>query len=566
MALDVRGETLGRFELLERLGIGGMAEVFLAQTEGIAGFKKRVVIKRLLPDQQDDPKLKEMFFDEARLAARLAHPNICQVFDLGEVDGTPYIAMEHVPGVSLNRLLQELKRRGAAMPLPAALRVVSQLLEALSYAHTMTDEQGRPLGIIHRDVTPSNVMITPQGSVKLVDFGIARAADRRARTRTGFAMGKLGFMAPEQLRSGELDLRVDIFGAGVTLYLMETGRLPVEANHPDLLLRRLVLNDWPRPETLRTDLPAGLSRITCRALAPEVDARYPTALDMLGELEAFAAGAGLSMGPHALIALMQARTNEPTQPEVHREGSAVTKESAAADTRPVRAPAEAPPAPSPVPPDGPESITPTSPSDALQSQVTPAASAVAGLLAMPETTAPDATAMSTSVSSTLPVAARRADRRPLAAALAVLVASAGLLAVGLSQHLSGEPAPPPPPPAPVPVAARPAAPAPAQEPEEVVPLPPPPPPEKAAEPAPAAPRAAAKPRASGGTGLLRVESARPATVRLLGRDLGATPTTLTLPPGPHRVQLVYEGGELYEAKVTVVEDRETLLTGPDTAR
>ena len=183
MTPEVSGERLGKYELIKRLGQGGMAEVFLAHTESIAGFKKQVVIKRVLPDLQGDSEFIEMFFDEARLAARLSHPNICQVFDLGEADGTPYIAMEYVPGLSVNALLGELAETRNRMPVAAVLRVMSQLLEALHYAHSLTDENARPLGIIHRDVTPSNVMLTPQGSVKLLDFGIARAVNRRSRTR-----------------------------------------------------------------------------------------------------------------------------------------------------------------------------------------------------------------------------------------------------------------------------------------------------------------------------------------------------------------------------------------------
>ena len=155
-----------------------MAEVFLARQSGISGFSKQLVIKRVLPGLVDDAKFVEMFLDEARLAARLAHPNICQVFELGEVDGQYFIAMEHVAGDTLTKLIIAGRDRKLAMPLAAAFRIVAQLCEALSYAHALTGADGRPLKLVHRDVTPSNIMVTPEGSVKLLDFGIARAADR----------------------------------------------------------------------------------------------------------------------------------------------------------------------------------------------------------------------------------------------------------------------------------------------------------------------------------------------------------------------------------------------------
>ncbi|MHB8879572.1 MAG: serine/threonine-protein kinase, partial [Myxococcaceae bacterium] len=300
------GEELGKYRLLKRLGIGGMAEVYLAETQGTAGFQKRLVVKRVLPELQTDPKFIEMFLDEARLAARLTHPNIAQTFELGDADGNYFIAMEHVPGVTLRALFNRLAQQGVEFPVDAAMRVMSQLLEALEYAHALTDDRGRPLRIVHRDVTPANVMVTPQGGVKLLDFGIARAVTRRHRTQVGFTKGKFGFMSPEQVKGEELDGRADVFAAGTVFYILLTGHpafsLKAESREE---IRDMVEGRFIPPVQRRPGLAPRLGEILLKAMAKHRDDRYPTAGAMLRDLEDYAADARLSLGGRALQELLK---------------------------------------------------------------------------------------------------------------------------------------------------------------------------------------------------------------------------------------------------------------------
>jgi serine/threonine-protein kinase len=310
----------GKYELVERIGMGGMAEVWLAKIAGPSGFEKQMVIKRVLARHGEDASYTEMFLDEARLAAKLSHPNICQVFDLGEESGHYFIAMEHVAGWSLHAVLRELAQRGRSLPLGAIMRVALQLLEALDYAHALTDEKGNSLKLVHRDVTPSNVMVTPQGGVKLIDFGIARATTKQHHTQVGIARGKLGFMSPEQLQAHAMDGRSDLFAVGAVLYLILTGKMPFgDETGAAMQLMKMVKGDFPRPRTLNPQVDARLEAVIVKAMAPLAQNRYRRASEMAAALEEYCTAAGVATGPRTLTEVMQSLLENPAKNPVSNQ-------------------------------------------------------------------------------------------------------------------------------------------------------------------------------------------------------------------------------------------------------
>ena len=215
---------LGPYELGERLGLGGMAEVFVAYRAGPHGFAKKVALKRILPELAQDPRFVAMFCDEARISAPLCHPNIVQVIDFGESEGELFMAMEFVEGVSLAKLLRYVSGRRERFPIGAALFVAHEVLAGLAFAHNACDENGNPLSIVHRDVSPGNVLIGRAGDVKLADFGIVRSSFVDRRTYPGELKGKVGYMSPEQVMGIEVDPRSDLFTVGIILSEMLIAR------------------------------------------------------------------------------------------------------------------------------------------------------------------------------------------------------------------------------------------------------------------------------------------------------------------------------------------------------
>ncbi len=208
----------GRYLLQQRLGRGGMAEVFRATVDGPGGFSRPVAIKRILPEYSQDEWFTRMIADEARIVSRLAHPNIVQILDAGEVDGSWYIAFELVDGTDLFQLLQRIYSRGQALPQAYACHIAAEVAAGLDHAHSRRDEHGQPLGIVHRDVSPQNVLLSWLGEVKLGDFGIARARQRTSETQAGTIKGKIYYMSPEQARGETVDHRSDLFAVGILLY------------------------------------------------------------------------------------------------------------------------------------------------------------------------------------------------------------------------------------------------------------------------------------------------------------------------------------------------------------
>jgi serine/threonine protein kinase len=217
------GVRFGKYVLLDRLAVGGMAEIFLARQEGMEGFEKTVVIKRIRPHLSKQKSFVDMFLDEARLAAQLSHPNIVQIHELGQVGDSYFIAMEYVFGRDMARIIPKAERMGIAFPHVYALQIASEICEALYYAHQRSDAWGNPLHIVHRDVTPENVFVSFDGAVKILDFGIAKARGQTGQTTAGEIKGKLSYMSPEQALANPLDCRSDIFTLGVVLYEWLTG-------------------------------------------------------------------------------------------------------------------------------------------------------------------------------------------------------------------------------------------------------------------------------------------------------------------------------------------------------
>lgn len=278
------GKTVGRYELIHRLGHGGMAAVYLGRATGRAGFEKLVAVKVIHPHLAAEPEFVEMFLDEARIAARLHHPHVVEIHDLGEDDGAFFMVMEYVEGETLASVLRQLRKQGERLPLSAALQVVADACEGLTAAHDLTDADGRPMHLVHRDVSPHNLLVGMDGRVKVVDFGIAKATGRRSSTRTGQLRGKLAYMSPEQASGGSIDHRTDLFALGAVLWeLLTNERLFTAETEPETLAR-VTACEVPDLRKRREDLPDGVVALVKRALSREPDARFATAQDMLREL------------------------------------------------------------------------------------------------------------------------------------------------------------------------------------------------------------------------------------------------------------------------------------------
>ena len=271
------GLRVGPYELLTRLASGGMGEVFIARRTGAGAFEKKVALKLLLPHLVPDQEFVQRFFDEARLAARMNHPNIVQIFDVGESDGRPYLAMAIVEGISLARFLRVLRSKQTQLPMPIVRLIATGLLEALAYAHTLKGSRGEELGVIHRDVTPSNLLLSSAGAVMLNDFGIAKAAINEHQTRPGTVRGKFAYVAPEQAHRGRLTLRADLFSAAVTIY--ETLTLVSPFAHPGDVqtMDAVVKLDPPSARKLRAEVSEQMSRALERAMSKKPDDRYGSA-------------------------------------------------------------------------------------------------------------------------------------------------------------------------------------------------------------------------------------------------------------------------------------------------
>lgn len=316
-----QGERVGRYELVTRLSIGGMAELFLARLEGPGGFQKLVALKMILPDVASDERFVQMFLDEARLSAELSHPNLGQVFDLGrQKSGELYLAMEFLSGQNLGAVMRAARQRAGRLPLQMTARIIRDVCLGLHAAHSHVDAAGAPRPVIHRDVAPKNVMVTFEGHVKVIDFGIAHASGRRARTQTGVVKGTPSYMAPEQMAGAPPTPATDVYAVGVMLHECLTGeRLFTSGNE-------LARFSTPTPPSATNgDVSAELDAVCLKALAVEPERRYQTARELAKaltevvpsqadeeELSAFMAA--LFPGQRANIAKLAETARDPAQP------------------------------------------------------------------------------------------------------------------------------------------------------------------------------------------------------------------------------------------------------------
>jgi len=277
----------GKYQLIKKLATGGMAEVFLArQAMGGGGDGRHVVVKRILPHLAEDPEFIQMFQNEARVAAKFSHPNIAQIFDYGEENGTYYIAMEFIHGEDLGRLMRKAWSTGQWIARPLAIRIVASACEGLYYAHTRKDEEGRALKVVHRDISPQNILVSFDGSVKLVDFGIAKAADQSSMTKSGAIKGKFAYMAPEQAAGKPLDARTDVFAIGLVLYELLTGVRPLKRDSELATLQAALECAIDAPSVV-AEVPSELDDVVMRALAKAPDDRYKDARAFQMALEEF---------------------------------------------------------------------------------------------------------------------------------------------------------------------------------------------------------------------------------------------------------------------------------------
>jgi eukaryotic-like serine/threonine-protein kinase len=280
------GISYSRYLLTARIGAGGMAEVFRALVKGPEGFERELVLKRILPRYSGNAQFVSMFVNEAKICALLTHPNIVQIYEFGEAEGTYFIAMENVHGVSLRDAMAKLRERSETLPYMVAADIARQICLGLDYAHTLTAPDGTPLEIIHRDISPPNIMLAFNGTAKVVDFGIARAASfAEAEIKSGVIKGKVSYLAPEQINRQPMDGRVDVFATGILLHEMLTGQKLFQANNELGKMRALLTQTTPPPSSVNASIPRELDRIVLRALERDRERRYPSAAAMANDLE-----------------------------------------------------------------------------------------------------------------------------------------------------------------------------------------------------------------------------------------------------------------------------------------
>jgi len=301
--------------LLDRISVGGMAEVFKAKSYGVEGFEKIIAIKRILPTMGEDRDFIKMFIDEAKIAGQLAHANICQIFELGRIDGSHFIAMEYIWGKDLLQIQNRLRKLKQPMPIAMACFSIAKVLEGLDYAHRKRDPLGRPLEIVHRDCSPQNVLVSYEGEVKVIDFGIAKATSRNSRTMAGVLKGKFGYMSPEQVRGLPLDRRSDIFALGTMLYECLTGDRLFQGETDFSTLEKVRNVDIRPPREINPNIPQAVEAVILKALAKDVEERYQWCSEMLADLQAFLMSQDVVFTAKSLSSWLK----EVFSPEIDRE-------------------------------------------------------------------------------------------------------------------------------------------------------------------------------------------------------------------------------------------------------
>jgi serine/threonine protein kinase len=312
-----------RYTMVRPLATGGMAEIFLARQKALAGFEKDVVVKQLYQRYRADRRVVEMFLDEARIGAQLNHPNIVHVYDVGEHDGTPYIAMELIHGEELSTLCRRGLELGLFLPFQHAIDLMRQAAEGMGYFHAVRGIDGKRLDIVHRDISPSNLLVTRDGGLKIIDFGIARSRLSRA-TDDKAVPGKYNYMAPEQVRGERIDHRADIFSLGIVLYEITVGKRLFKGR-PEEVMQKITRGKWKPPTFIRRDFPAPLEKVVVRALEMHADDRYQSAYELAADLEEVLRELKLKSGPMRVAQYLddlEAAAGKDRRPELVTAGKA----------------------------------------------------------------------------------------------------------------------------------------------------------------------------------------------------------------------------------------------------
>ncbi|HEX9297864.1 MAG TPA: protein kinase [Polyangiaceae bacterium] len=300
------GDVLGRYQLLMPIAKGGMGQVWAARLSGTRGFQKMVAVKTILPSNEDAGQLEAMLFEEASLASLIRHPNVAETLDLGEQNGALYLVMEWVNGEPLDFILRTARGVGG-IPLPIAVHLIIQACKGLHAAHEARSPKGEPLGIVHRDISPQNLLVTFSGVVKLVDFGVAKATHQMTQpTQLGQVKGKFAYMSPEQVHGEKLDARADVFAMGIVLYRVTTGKHPYKSDNPAATIRNILTGAPALPSDVVPGYPKALEEVVMKALAKDKAMRFPSAHDMMLALE------------QALPAAMRAHSDKNTEVFLHR--------------------------------------------------------------------------------------------------------------------------------------------------------------------------------------------------------------------------------------------------------
>lgn len=297
-------ERFGNYQMIERVAAGGMAEVYLAKHTGLGGFERLVCIKRILPQLSGQDDFIKMFQDEARIAAQVLHPNVAQIYDIDRIDQSYYIAMEYVRGKDLRHIYNQQVGLGHAVPTERAAQIIMYAAWGLDHAHRQKTIDGTPLGIVHRDINPQNILVSYDGHVKVVDFGLAKAAGKLAETRDGVLKGKSAYMSPEQAAGDPVDHRADVFSLGVTLYEITTGARLFKRKDTSSTLNAVIECKVPRPRSRIPTYDEKLEEVLLHALARDPDRRFSTARAMADELEAFLSERGYRTGAPSLAHYM----------------------------------------------------------------------------------------------------------------------------------------------------------------------------------------------------------------------------------------------------------------------
>ena len=320
-------EQIGRYKILARLAEGGMAEIFLARQTGIGGFEKLVVVKRILPHLAREKTFVEMFLDEAVIAAQLNHPNIVQIYDLGQADENYFIAMEYLEGETLGHLARQGVEAGRPLPYHLIGGIIAQVCDGLAYAHSFEDDAGNPLNLVHRDISPHNIIVLFSGVVKVVDFGIAKAATKSHQTRVGTLKGKLAYMPPEQCMGQNVDARSDIFSLGVVLWELLTRRRLFKREVEPAMIRAILDEPIPKVRDARADVPAALAAIADQALRKDQDKRFQNASAFAKALRSAIQQLGEEANTRAVAVYIQdvfgdrARTKKKLLEEIRAKGA-----------------------------------------------------------------------------------------------------------------------------------------------------------------------------------------------------------------------------------------------------